>query len=177
MKYAIFHVIEGNEKVFLQELKDDIEEKFKLKKNDFKSFPHLTIKYDFETEDIKLIENLLSKICEKHTSFRLSFSGVSSFGKKVVFLKTQENEHLRDLYKNLCRELKEIDWITWEKYELENYFPHFTVVYKQLNDNNSTPILNYLKQKDIKIEINFNNLAITKIENKERKIHKLLRLA
>lgn len=176
MNYAIFHVITGQPRIALQNLKNEIGKKFKFQPIQYESFPHLTIKYDFETEDVGPIEKIVKNVCSSHKSTGIEIMGIDTFDRRVIFLKAEGISQLEKIYTDLFERLKTITWLTWEPYEGINYRPHFTLAYKQLNGNNFDQVLSFVKKKKIYISINFNNLAITKIVNKERKIYKFYKL-
>lgn len=177
MKYAIFHVITGRPKLRLEKFKKEIEREFQLPVVRFKTFPHVTLKYDFETNDIKPIEEVLDNFCSEHRSTEIKISGIGTFDRKVLFLKVKETPQLTKIYEDLYQRLKTVKGFTWESYEGENYKPHLTLVYKQLGENNFGQVLRYVQKKNISLSVSFDNLAVTKLENKERKIHKLYKLA
>lgn len=176
MKYAIFYIIEGKAKKYLQNLKAEISKNFKLPSVEYKSFPHITLKHDFEGKNIREIENLLEALCLKYSATEIKIKGVGTFNRKVIFLKVVKTKLLEEIYFGLFNALESVKWLSWESYEKGNFFPHITAAYRQLNEENFDQILEYIRNKRIGFDLSFDNIAITKVKKKARKIHKIYRL-
>ena len=125
---------------------------------------------------VLFLEEVLQKLCLRHKPFKILLEGVGTFDKNVIFLKVKKSSKLDKIYEDLIRNLKAINWIQWESYEGKNCKPHYTIGYKQLNEVNFNKVFNYLGTKDVKVVVDFNNLAITKLGNRERIIYKLYEL-
>ena len=174
-KYSIFYLIKGKAGRYNQKLIKEVGPKFGedyLIKNPLPS--HITIKYPFETENIKKVEGVLREFVNNHKFSKLKIYGFGNFKQSVIFMKTKFSKPALQIQKELIKEFKKIG-IKPRKFD-KNLKPHVTVAYGNTKKTFKL-IWNYVRELNKpKFELELNNLAIMKKTKNKWKIHKEFKL-
>lgn len=161
-KYFIAIVPGGEIQEQATQIKLDLREQFNIKYA-LKSPAHVTLKMPFrwnEAKEDKLIDKLEKFLGEKE-GFRLSFKGIGRFGRRVIFIRVEENGDLDLLQKDLSRFIKqELKLI--EELSDKSYTAHMTVAFKDIKDNIFDESLKYVKEKGFFAEMAVSKIALLK---------------
>jgi 2'-5' RNA ligase len=161
-KYYIAIVPEGEVQVKATDLKLAVKERFQAKYA-LKSPAHITLKMPFrwnEAKEEKLISQL-SGFFIKSPGFQLILKGIGRFGRRVIFIKVQEDPELMKLQQDLkffCKtELKFIEELSDKAYR-----PHITLVSKDLKNHHFDDCLDFLQEQGFEESIKVPNVALLK---------------
>lgn len=161
-KYFLAIVPDGPIQNKCTEIKNEIRDKFNVKYA-LKSPAHVTLKMPFsynEAKEDKLIQ-LLRNFLLPVESFPVSFGGVDTFGKRVIFLKVKSDDRLTKLQsglKEFCkRELNLVDELSDR-----NFHPHMTIAFKDLKEIHFENILDLIKKQEIKGSLQVERITILK---------------
>jgi 2'-5' RNA ligase len=144
------------------EIKNEIREKFNVKYA-LKSPAHVTLKMPFsynEAKEEKLIQTF-RKLLVQFETFPISFGGVDTFGKRVIFLKVKSCDQLSKMQaelKSFCkRELNLVDELSDR-----NFHPHMTIAFKDLKEVHFDNILNLIKKHELKEGFHVDGITLLK---------------
>jgi len=157
---------------FYEEIIKEISERFELKELSKKNrIPHITFKSPFETSNLELLENFVSRFCKKQKCFPINIGGYGDFDKKVIYLAVKESVSLSSAYDLFSSELENNLQIIQDKdYDKKTF--HMTLVkYKEL-ENKFDDIWSYLQKKEIKFTLPFDNLTIFRKDKRATDIRK-----
>lgn len=161
-KYFLAIVPDGPIQVKSTEIKNEIREKFNVKYA-LKSPAHVTLKMPFsynEAKEEKLIQLLRNHLMPVEP-FPVSFGGVDTFGKRVIFLKVKSDDRLHKLQsgmKDFCkRELNLVDELSDR-----NFHPHMTIAFKDLKETHFDTILNLIKEQEVNGDFHVDRITILK---------------
>jgi 2'-5' RNA ligase len=170
MKYIIHCLLKGSIITYHTTLVKEISEKFNLNITKEENLaPHFTLKYWFESKDIREVEKVIETFCKKHKRTRINVGGFSGFPYKVVFINIKLTKEAKKTFSEFIKDLKTIKWISWDKYDGENLHFHSTIA-EECNEK-YTEVLNFLKNKEEYFDCWFDNITILKeISRKEDNI-------
>jgi 2'-5' RNA ligase len=175
MKTTIVYLLKGKAKKFNEKLIKEVGEKFNERfmiENEFPS--HITLKFHFETNDIRKIENFVKGFCKVHKKEKIKIKGFSNFKGFVTFLKPEFSKKALKLQKDLIENLKSLR-IKPCKFD-KNFKPHATITFSKTNKN-FNKICRYLKTlEEPSFNLNLDNIAIFKRPRKKWKLHKEFKL-
>ena len=101
MQYLIVTLLKGKAKKYQQELLYLIPKKFKAKRAILRKPPaHITLKYFFETKNIKPIEDYIKEFSKTHKKSKYKLKGFGNFRKDVIFIKNMSYYILRFYLRN-----------------------------------------------------------------------------
>lgn len=131
-KYFIAIVPEGEIQQNATELKLKLKENFNLRYA-LKSPAHITLKMPFNWNEAKeeKLNVLLKSFFDKIRSFDLRYSGFDRFGRRVIFIKTEEQPALFSLQLTLSKYCK-TDLKLVEELSDRAYHPHMTLAFKDV---------------------------------------------
>ena len=176
MKYAILCLLKGDVEKYQHTLVNDIYEKFGLSETKEQDLvTHFTLKYSFQTDNIKEIENIIDTFCKEHNKTSIVVGGFDSFPPKVVFIDIKLSKQAKTVFLDFISELRKVKWLTWDKYDGENLYFHSTIA-EECNDKFDN-VLRFIKNKEKHFDCWFDNITILKAIDKKGnldmwKIHK-----
>lgn len=178
MKYVIVYLIKGKAAEFQQKLVYKIARKFDHYGTIKNKIPaHLTLKYPFETNNVKRIqavENVIKNFSNKQKISTIILDGYGYFEDPwVAYINAKESKQMRNIYNKFIDELKRIDWFTFRKYEIHGPKFHSTLAHSDLAEGKFKEIWKYLKtQPKPYFILNFDNITILKLIDGIWQIHK-----
>lgn len=119
---------------------------------------HFTLKYEFETDDISGVEQVLEKFSQNNTAQPVNIGGFDSFTDKVVFIKVQLSQKAQEVFGKLIDTLQEIHWMQWKEHDGKTMHFHSTVA--EECGAKKEAILNFLQDKKQDFETKFDNITI-----------------
>ncbi len=159
MRIMLECVFKGEFEKFHKEILNEITEKFNLIFVKETNLPtHVTLKYSFEVQNIKDIENTLDKFVSTHKKAELYANKFSNFNKDTIFIEVNPSVKAKLIISDLIKTLKEIPWISWNKYDGEDIYLHTTIAeeakekYKEIEE--------YIKNIKFNFELWLDNISI-----------------
>lgn len=137
--------------------------------------PHITLKYPFETNNIEELEDFLVNFCNNQVAEKIELDGFNHFDDRVVFMKVKFSKAALKVYESLYKELKKFAWMQWDKFDSVNMKFHSTIASDDIN-NKFDAIFNFLKEKDYRFELKFDNISILKYENEHWDIYRKFKI-
>ena len=163
MKYFIGYLIQGEAAAWHVNLAKNISDKFNTWKLHEKIPPHITIFQPFDTDDINPIKNLLrSWVQNKSISGKLAISGFDHFDDKVVFVKVETDQSVKEAVEELRRDIEIIPGMPKEDFPI--WHPHATLA-DHLSSQEINQIWNYvLKLEKPNFIFPFDNITIFRFD-------------
>ncbi|MEK6970980.1 MAG: 2'-5' RNA ligase family protein [archaeon] len=149
MRYDIRVILKGNIKTFQDRLVKNTAQKFnETTYYHSKNPPHLTLKYSFETPNIKRIEETMRKITHNSKNGTFSLTGFGSFAYPkenyfVLYSKFALSRSCHTLQHKVIKVLKD-EGIEIQKRD-QKWVPHATICFTSSKEN-FNKIRNYLQK-------------------------------
>ncbi|MEA3414055.1 MAG: 2'-5' RNA ligase family protein [Nanoarchaeota archaeon] len=173
MEYLITSLVKENAKEYHDSLFKKLDEKFHLKVPISNKPPsHITLKNSFETDNIKMIENIISAISKKTKSSEVFLTDFNHFrNKEILFIKIEESKEFSQMQKEIVTDLsRQTNLIISNKDRNQRF--HLTLAFPKIF-NNLDSIWKYMKELNKpNIKTSINNISILKKEEGIWKIHK-----
>lgn len=176
MQYIINCLLRGPVEKYQHDLVREIYKKFGLNITKEENLAtHFTLKYWFETEDIKEIEKIIQIFCKTHKKTPVCVGGFGSFSPKIIFINVKLSDEAKKIFFEFISDLKKVKWMPWDKYDAENLHFHSTIA-EECNEK-LKDILRFIKNKEKYFDCLFDNITILKLVGKKQnfkkwKIHK-----
>jgi len=159
MRYILQCLLKGKVEDYYHQLVDDIAYKFDLKVIKLENwFPHFTLKYWFETDDISKVEEVIEEFVNQNKKSKIRLGGFDNFENRVVFIKVKPSKEARETFKKFIQELKKIQWMPWRTTEGENLIFHTTIADECEEKLNQ--VMDYLRGKERYFDCSFDNITI-----------------
>ncbi len=170
MRYCVVYLVKGELQEYFNQITTDVALKFGTKDLSKRVPPHITLKYPFETDDIREVENKIIATIKGKPNFNFIVEGFERFAdkKETIFLSVKVDEAAYSVLKQVISEIGEIG----EDRNFPVYKPHLSVV-RHLDDGLSDKISEYLNTlPKSRFELFFNNVAILAFENDVWRVYK-----
>jgi len=168
MKYAIVYLLRGKIRGYHKKLVKELAQKFKenylTKKNPIP--PHITLKSPFRTKYIKEIEKIIKDFTKIKKPSKIKIKGFGNFNKSVIFLKTKFSRKGYKVQKELLNKLG----LKTQKFD-KKWKPHSTIGFSNTKKR-FNQMWKYVKSKNPKFDLKFDNITILKKPRKYWKIYK-----
>ena len=161
-KYYLAIVPSGDIQEKATQLKYEVRERFNAKYA-LKSPAHVTLKMPFRWNESKedKLKMKLSQFFKEQQPFQLVFKGIGRFGRRVIYIRVEQQPlllELQDRLSQFCkRELKLI-----QEFSDTSYHPHMTLTHKDLKDSLFDDCLAYLKEKGFYEGVEVGEIALLK---------------
>lgn len=128
MTYAIACLLEGPVAEYQRGLIREIAGRFGLPFTLEQEIPpHFTLKYEFETEDVGPVVEIIERFCGTHSRTPVEIGGFGDFPPDVAFLDVRLSPEARVVFEEFLGELRQIRWMTWNRYDGEHLRFHATL--------------------------------------------------
>jgi len=174
-KYFLAIVPNGEIQEKATGLKYEIRDLFNIKYA-LKSPAHVTLKMPFVWNEAKenILVDKLSHFFGETASFKLVFKGIGRFGRRVIYIRVEEQHQLTTLQSQLSAYCKKELNLNQELSD-QAYHPHMTICFKDLKDKHFDDCLKFLKERGFYGTIEVQEVALLKKENfKWHVIHSFL---
>lgn len=159
MKYIIHCLLHEPFKSYHRNLVDQIAEEFDLTFTKQQGlYPHFTLKYDFETDDIDYVENAVENFVKSYKKAPITIGGFGCFGDWVVYINVNLSDEAKKLFNEFIREIKSFSWMTWNQYDAENMHFHSTIA--ENCESKIKEVQKFLEGKEKYFDCLFDNIAI-----------------
>jgi 2'-5' RNA ligase len=162
MNYRIVYLLKGDAKKYAEKLIEDVSKKFNVNfVYSGKQPAHITLKYRFETDNVKEIKKIISEICNSTKSSTFEIGKIGNFQKHALFLKVKPSKEMVKFDKILIRSLKQIG-IRPNDFDktLYNSF-HVGIAHHDIS-HKFAEIMAYLKKFDKKFKVRFDKIYLIK---------------
>lgn len=173
-RYFIAFTLEGAARAKVSRLRSAISKQFDVHAA-LKSPPHATLKYPFDTNDIKPVADAVKAFAETLKQSPLYLKDFSHFDDRVWYVQVKPNQKQRAIQNRLVKLVRKTLTLPDDPNET-NWTPHVTLAYKDLTPEKFALIKNYLADKTIDLKIPFNNITILKLVNHKWRIYKKFRI-
>jgi 2'-5' RNA ligase len=175
MKYLIVTLIKGAAGEYQQKLMKDVAEKFGVVSATEKKTPaHITLKYSFETEDIKPVEECLSEFCKNHKKCQYTLKDIDHFGVEVIYIDVIPSKGMEKIHTELIDALRKVPNILIKEYDGKTHF-HVSICHADIK-HKYKEIGAYLSTESPEFTVKFDNIAILELSDGVWKIHKEYKL-
>jgi len=162
MNYRIAYLLDGKSKKYVEDMIQDVAKKFDV---DFvysgRQPAHITLKYRFETNKIKEVENILSEICEEINTSNFEIGGLGSFKRDALILKVKPSKEMIRFEKIVLKRLGYLngDLAKFDKVLYKNF--HIGIAHHDIKSK-FDEIKEYLKKYDKKFKLKFDRVYLIK---------------
>lgn len=143
---------------YIRELELTLLEKFGIS-GAMRQSPHITIKYQFHTNDIHKFMDYLDKISSEIEPFDIELQGISGFEPTVMFMDVKENKRLMDLHLKILDDLKQFG-VQPDKFDGANIKFHANFAVLDVTPNSFYEGLGMFKNANPHFKFKFDNLGI-----------------
>jgi 2'-5' RNA ligase len=162
MKYIIHCLLRGPVEKYHYDLVNNICQNFGLNITKEENLAtHFTLKYWFETENIREIEKMAQIFCKTHRKTPVRVGGFGSFQPKVIFINVDLSNDARNIFLEFISELRKVRWMPWDKYDAENMHFHSTIA-EECNDK-CDEVWKFVQGKEKYFDCWFDNITILKL--------------
>ena len=176
MEYVVVYLLRGEIAEFhqrkIKELARKFDEYYLMEK---KRPSHITLKYNFTTNNITEVEKMLKIFSEIHNSTKIRINGLIEFRKRVIGFKVDFSKEARNVYKDLRNELKKLSLGKWSEFDNIGKKFHFTLVYAS-SLKKFRVIYEYLNKDKFDCNLKLDNITILRKSKKYWKVHKVYEL-
>ncbi|MFH1501050.1 MAG: 2'-5' RNA ligase family protein [archaeon] len=167
MNYRIVYLLKGESKKYAEKLIKDVVKKFNVNYcYSGKQPAHITLKYRFETNNVRKVEKLIGDVCKNSKSSYFEIGGIGNFTKHALILKVKPSKEMIKFEKDLVKALKDYngDLGKYDNSLYKNF--HVGIAHHGIEDKFSE-IKSYLKRFNKKFKVKFDKIyLIKKTKNK-----------
>jgi 2'-5' RNA ligase len=175
MKYLIVTLIKGNAEKFQQKILYEVAEKFKVKGAVERKPPaHITLKYSFQCDNVKPVEQNLEEFCRSHKKCKYKLDGFNHFERDVIFMDVIPSKEMKKIHIQLIKNLGKIEGITFKKFDKDTHF-HSSIAHTDIK-NKFENIWTFVSDKQKKFDLELDNITLLKLVDGAWKIHREFQL-
>jgi len=162
MRYIIHCLLKGPVEKYQHNLVNDIHQNFGLDITKEENLAtHFTLKYWFETENIKEIEKIAQIFCKTHKKTPVHVGSFGNFSPKVIFINVSLSEEAKKTFFEFISELRKVTWMPWDKYDAENLHFHSTIA-EECNQK-FDEVWKFVQGKEKYFDCYFDNITILRL--------------
>lgn len=166
MNYRVVYLLKGYAKKYAEKLIKDVAKKFNV---DYcysgRQPAHITLKYRFETNKVKEVENVINEICKTTKLSTFEIGGLGNFKKDALILKVKPSKEMVKFEKELIKRLKKLklkndaDLGKFDKILYKSF--HVGITHHDIKEK-FDEIKYYLKKYDKKFKAKFDKVYLIK---------------
>ena len=172
--HGIVTLLDNDHYRLIEDLWAELERRFSVHGVYITPYPHFSY-HVAQDYDLELVESVLKRITSNTTTFKVRTSGLGIFtgASPVLYIPVVRSLELTQLHEELWQEIATASSGVQEYYHPEQWMPHITIGFGDINKDNLSQIIPFLAQRDFNWEITVNNIAViydtgTKQELKSR---------
>src|SRR6266487_2775025 len=171
---GIVSFLDSKHNQLIEELWAELKQEFSVDGVYITPYPHFSYHVALDY-DVDKIESVLKRITANITTFKVRTSGLSVFtgASPVLYIPVVRSLELTQLHEEIWQEIATASSGVQQYYHPEQWMPHITIGFGDINKENLSQIIPFLAERDFNWEITVNNLAFiydtgTKQEMKSR---------
>jgi 2'-5' RNA ligase len=162
MNYRIVYLLKGDSKKYAEKLVKDVYKKFGVSFcYSGKQPAHITLKYRFETDNVRKVEKLIEGVCKNNKSSYFEIGGIGNFTKHALILKVKPSKEMVKFEKELVKELKDYNGDLGDYDELIYKNFHVSIAHHDIEEKFSE-IKSYLDKFNKKFKVKFDKVYLIK---------------
>jgi 2'-5' RNA ligase len=172
--HGIVTLLDNDHYQLIEDLWAELERSFSVKGVYITPYPHFSY-HVAQDYDLDLVESVLKRITSNITTFKVRTSGLGIFtgASPVLYIPVLRSLELTQLHEEIWKEIATASSGVQEYYHPEQWMPHITMGFGDINKDNLSQIIPFLANRDFKWEITVDNFAViydtgTKQELKSR---------
>jgi 2'-5' RNA ligase len=172
--HGIVTLLDNDHYQLIEDLWAELERSFSVKGVYITPYPHFSY-HVAQDYDLDLVESVLKRITSNITTFKVRTSGLGIFTgtSPVLYIPVLRSLELTQLHEEIWKEIATASSGVQEYYHPEQWMPHITMGFGDINKDNLSQIIPFLANRDFKWEITVDNFAViydtgTKKELKSR---------
>jgi len=176
MNYRIVYLLRGESKKYSEKLIKDVAKKFNVNYvYSGKNPAHISLKYRFETNKIKEVEEKLKKLCNEYKSSYFEMGGIGSFNRNSLHLNVRPSKEMVSFEKDLLKNLSEFrgDLSKFDKNLYKNF--HVGIANNDI-EKKFDEIKKYLEKHNKKFKVKFDKIYLIKKPKNKWVVQKEFRL-
>jgi hypothetical protein len=153
---------------------NDVEREFGFKGVKVMPIPHFTWNVA-QKYNLKEVENIIRSLVKETGPIEIKSTGLAFFNNEmfVAYNGIHKNSVLRNLHKNICKQIIVSSEEPSQYYLPDKWIPHITMVFEEKNSiTEPVKLTNFLKKLDLNWTFTLDNLAI--IQQSERQSTKVI---
>lgn len=172
--HAIVSLLDDDHYQLIEDLWAELKQEFSVQGVYVTPYPHFSYQVA-QDYDLDLLEPIFERITSNITTFKVRTSGLGIFtgASPVLYIPVVRSLELTQLHQELWEETSTASSGVQEYYHLDQWMPHITIGFGDINKDNLSQIIPYLVNRVFNWEITINNIALiydtgTKQELKSR---------
>jgi 2'-5' RNA ligase len=172
--HGIVTLLDNDHYRLIEDLWAELERRFSVHGVYITPYPHFSY-HVAQDYDLDLVESVLKRITSNIMKFKVRTSGLGIFtgASPVLNIPVVRSLELTQLHQEIWQEIATASSGVQEYYHPEQWMPHITIGFGDINKDNLSQIIPFLAQRDFSWEITVNNIAViydtgTKQELKSR---------
>src|SRR5436305_5761825 len=171
---GIVSFLDSKHNQLIEELWAELKREFTVQGVYITPYPHFSY-HVAQDYDVDKVEPVLERITSNIMTFKVRTSGLGIFtgASPVLYLPVVRSLELTQLHQELWEQISTASSGIVEYYHPDQWMPHITIGFGDINKNNLSQIIPFLANRDFNWEITVNNIAViydsgTKQELKSR---------
>ncbi len=172
--HGIVTLLDKDHYQLIEDLWAELERRFSVHGVYITPYPHFSY-HVAQDYDLDRIEPVIKRITSNITTFKVRTSGLGIFtgASPVLYIPVVRSLELTQLHEEIWQEITTASSGAQEYYHPEQWMPHITIGFGDINKDNLSQIIPFLANRDFKWEITIDNIAViydtgTKQELKSR---------
>jgi 2'-5' RNA ligase len=172
--HGIVTLLDNDHYQLIEDLWAELERRFSVRGVYITPYPHFSY-HVAQGYDLDRVESILKRITSNITTFKVRTSGLGIFtgAPPILYIPVVRSLELTQLHEEICKEIATASSGVQEYYHPEQWMPHITIGFGDINKDNLSQIIPFLDQRDFNWEITVDNIALiydtgTKQELKSR---------
>ncbi len=172
--HGIVTLLDNDHYQLIEDLWAELERRFSVHGVYITPYPHFSYQVA-QHYDVDKLEPTLKRITSNITTFKVRTSGLGIFtgASPVLYIPVVRSLELTQLDEALWQEIATASSGVQQYYHLEQWMPHITIGFGDINKDNLSQIIPFLANRDFNWEITVDNIAViydtgTKQELKSR---------
>jgi 2'-5' RNA ligase len=172
--HGIVSLLDNDHYQLIEDLWAELERRFSVRGVYITPYPHFSYQVA-QDYDLGLVESVLKRITSNITTFKVRTSGLGIFtgASHVLYIPVVRSLELTQLHEELWQEIATAISGVQQYYHPEQWMPHITIGFGDINKDNLSQIIPFLANRDFNWEITVDNIAFiydtgTKQELKSR---------
>jgi len=159
--HGIVTLLDNEHYQLIEDLWAELERRFSVHGVYITPYPHFSYQVA-QHYDLDLVEPVLKRITSNITTFKVRTSSLGIFTgtSPVLYIPVVRSLELTQLHEEIWREIATAGSGVQEYYHPEQWMPHITIGFSDINKDNLSQIIPFLANRDFNWEITVDNIAV-----------------